>query len=424
MKQADIRTYMAQQLPQMRRDLEALCAIPSFSGQPEPCAEALRLTLEIAARMGMETGITPQADAGYAQIGDGSETLGIYAHVDVVGIGDREKWLSDPFTLTERDGYLYARGVGDNKGCVIMSLYAMKYLLDRGLCPKKRIRLVVGTTEETQWSDMEHFGQTFGFPDYGYTPDGEFPIFNVAKGYSDAKLLFADTAGILAVTAGDSPNTIPSDARITLPDGEVRHYTGKSYHSSLPQNGDNAILKLAADNRQFAFARMIDDFFQGDFHGIKLGLDNEGKPFNGVDVGRTAISPTVLRLTDEGILLNVNIRHTYGTKRSDLEAAFAAHASEYGYRCTFSEFTPATCVDPEQPFLQTMDQVFRDWGNESGFRVARGASYAQVVPNCVAWGASFPDEPHMAHQENECYSIACLQEAAAIYADYLQRFTC
>jgi len=39
-------------------------------------------------------------------------------HVDVVPPGPREQWTSDPFVVTERDGYIYGRGVADMKGSV------------------------------------------------------------------------------------------------------------------------------------------------------------------------------------------------------------------------------------------------------------------------------------------------------------------
>src|SRR6476469_10734302 len=38
----------------------------------------------------------------------------LMAHIDVVD-AKREDWSTDPFTLTEKDGYFYGRGTGDDK---------------------------------------------------------------------------------------------------------------------------------------------------------------------------------------------------------------------------------------------------------------------------------------------------------------------
>ncbi|KAK6457652.1 Metalloexopeptidase [Scheffersomyces xylosifermentans] len=50
-----------------------------------------------------------------------------YAHYDVVDATNHEAadWDTDPFVLTARDGNLYARGVSDNKGPTLASIYAV-----------------------------------------------------------------------------------------------------------------------------------------------------------------------------------------------------------------------------------------------------------------------------------------------------------
>ena len=54
----------------------------------------------------------------------------LLGHVDVVGV-EREQWDSDPFRMNERDGFLYGRGVIDDKGMVAaeaMTLILLKRL--------------------------------------------------------------------------------------------------------------------------------------------------------------------------------------------------------------------------------------------------------------------------------------------------------
>ncbi|KAF5214376.1 glutamamyl carboxypeptidase [Trypanosoma cruzi] len=63
--------------------------------------------------------------------GDGGVTKGgiiLSGHTDVVPV-DGQKWDSDPFTLTERDGKLYGRGTSDMKGFVAVCMSLAPELL-------------------------------------------------------------------------------------------------------------------------------------------------------------------------------------------------------------------------------------------------------------------------------------------------------
>ncbi|KAJ5550543.1 Peptidase M20 [Penicillium sp. DV-2018c] len=53
------------------------------------------------------------------------KTILFYGHYDVVGAEThRPKWRTDPYKLTSINGFLYGRGVSDNKGPILASLYA------------------------------------------------------------------------------------------------------------------------------------------------------------------------------------------------------------------------------------------------------------------------------------------------------------
>ncbi|KAJ9260172.1 hypothetical protein C8Q69DRAFT_203331 [Paecilomyces variotii] len=52
------------------------------------------------------------------------KTVLFYGHYDVVGADtNRPKWRSDPFQLSSINGFLYGRGVSDNKGPILAALY-------------------------------------------------------------------------------------------------------------------------------------------------------------------------------------------------------------------------------------------------------------------------------------------------------------
>ena len=61
----------------------------------------------------------------------GGRSLLLNGHIDAVDVAPREQWLSDPFTVEERDGSLYGRGVCDMKGgitCLVVALETLSRL--------------------------------------------------------------------------------------------------------------------------------------------------------------------------------------------------------------------------------------------------------------------------------------------------------
>ena len=51
-----------------------------------------------------------------------AQTIIFYNHYDTVPADDDQPWSSNPFELTVRDGYMYGRGVDDDKGHIQANL--------------------------------------------------------------------------------------------------------------------------------------------------------------------------------------------------------------------------------------------------------------------------------------------------------------
>jgi acetylornithine deacetylase/succinyl-diaminopimelate desuccinylase-like protein len=87
----------------------------------------------------------------------GAPTVLLYGHYDVQPPDPLEAWISPPFEPTIRDGRLYARGVGDNKGQHGAQLFALESLLSvHGSLPCNVIVLLEGE-EETGSPNMPDF---------------------------------------------------------------------------------------------------------------------------------------------------------------------------------------------------------------------------------------------------------------------------
>ncbi|CAK7273533.1 hypothetical protein SEPCBS57363_005698 [Sporothrix epigloea] len=71
-----------------------------------------------------------------------------YGHYDVVGADTKKgKWSTDPFTMKGMNGYLYGRGISDNKGPILAALYAVTDLLQAKSLESDVIFLIEGEEE-------------------------------------------------------------------------------------------------------------------------------------------------------------------------------------------------------------------------------------------------------------------------------------
>jgi succinyl-diaminopimelate desuccinylase len=78
-----------------------------------------------------------------------AKRIWILSHMDVVPPGDRALWKTDPYTVLEKEGRLYGRGVEDNQQGLVSSLFAVKALQAEGLVPTFDVGLAIVADEET-----------------------------------------------------------------------------------------------------------------------------------------------------------------------------------------------------------------------------------------------------------------------------------
>lgn len=73
-----------------------------------------------------------------------------YGHYDVIP-ASHSTWDTPPFVMTPQDGYLYARGVTDNKGPMLVAIFAIAELHAKGELESDVIFLLEGEEESGSW---------------------------------------------------------------------------------------------------------------------------------------------------------------------------------------------------------------------------------------------------------------------------------
>lgn len=431
-----IRSFLEENEKNMQDDLKAFIAIPSVSSDHENVVQALRFILKLAETYGFEARSVLEDQVGVIEMGSGDETLGILTHVDVVPPGDMEDWDTDPFTAEIKDGRMYGRGTIDDKGMVIASLYAMRAVKELGLPLTKKVQLIMGTQEEVSWTDMDAYVKAYPLPDYGFTPDGEYPICNIEKGTVDQTMEFdiTDTEEpeglyLKGLDIGIANNVVPGKAKAQLSDGSEITAVGKAVHSCQPERGDNAMFILTDQlkemelepNKLLSLLEAVREDMSDPF-GSKVGLYSENEYYMGEFVHRNAFAPTIFKTKDGKATINVNVRFPYGEDSKRIQDNFENWAKAHGGHTVKVNDLPAVFVSRERPFLKVFAEAYEDvspFKNE--FTLAYGGSYAKAMPNVVSWAPLFPGEEDTCHEPNEYIDLANMLMSAEIFASSIEK---
>ena len=161
-----VSEYLEENKQEMFKTLAKLVEIESVGGQKDlqsskPFGEGPAKALEVAEEILHDFGFISQNHENYMLTFDfGGEQsdkpeLGIIAHLDVVPKGSG--WTYEPFKLTvnEEEGKLYGRGTIDDKGPAVAVVYAIKAMKDLGIKLNKKVRMMLGSSEETGMEDLK-----------------------------------------------------------------------------------------------------------------------------------------------------------------------------------------------------------------------------------------------------------------------------
>jgi acetylornithine deacetylase/succinyl-diaminopimelate desuccinylase-like protein len=163
---AEFDSYVRAREREYIDELKVLIRQPTVSAQGIGIPETARIVLDRTKKRGgiaaeaLTVGGGPPTIVG--ETGRGDRTLLIYNHYDVQPPDPLDEWSTPPFEPTERDGFLFGRGVSDNKGNLLARLQAIEaYRATIGELPL-RIRVLYEGEEESGSAHLSAFVARYG----------------------------------------------------------------------------------------------------------------------------------------------------------------------------------------------------------------------------------------------------------------------
>ena len=422
---------------QMIADMQKLLQIKSVleenpNSKEAPFGEGIRESLDYILNLGESFGFKTQNInnvAGHIEYGEGEEIVGVLCHVDVVpAVG---KWKYPPFSATIENDRIYARGAIDNKGPAIISLYAMKILKDLNVKFNKRIRLIIGTDEESSWRCMDQYFKNCEMPTVGFSPDASFPLIYGEKGLLSIDLLSEEKSEITFIS-GERYNVVPDEAKAIINQNLENDYTkflnqnnlqgeydqaitlyGKSAHAMEPEKGVNAAIKLSqflvkhTTNKLLHFLndKLVDTRFKD------MGLD-----FKDQEMGDLTVNVGIVKIDEHSGRVGLNLRYPINWNKEHFLKEFSNQASGYELKMKIISDKKPHYVDKNDDLVKTLHNAYLEYTNdhESPLKTIGGGTYARALKKGVAFGVVFPNREDVVHQVNEYILIEDAITSAAI----------
>ena len=408
-------------------------------------AKALDHFMDLAKKLGFKAENFDNY-AIHIDMGEGKETLGILAHVDVVPEGDN--WTYPPYSGTIADGKIFGRGTLDDKGPAVISLFAMKAIADSGIKLNKKIRMILGADEESGSACLKYyFGELkMPYPDIAFTPDSSFPVTYAEKGMVRVKIKKKfNTLQDVVIKGGNAFNSVPNEAHGVIPVdmlGEVRNKNkvefireGNVYkvfsagipaHGAHPEKGYNAVSALFEVLKDFEVKNEeLKDLVA--FFDKFVKMETDGKSF-GVkctdgETGELTLNLGKMSLENNELEICLDMRVPVKIELDKIEETIKKNTEDYGYEFELYSKSKPLYVPKDSFLVSTLMNIYKELtGDNDAQPVAiGGGTYAKHAKNAVAFGALLPDQEDRMHQRDEYLEISKIDKLLQIYVEAIYR---
>lgn len=421
----------------VKKTLE-LVAIDSVEGKPckrSPFGEGVADCLDLVCKTAKEMGMTTKNVDGYyctCDIGEG-EMFGILGHIDVVPYDD--DWSANPLGEI-KDGYLYGRGVLDDKGPMMCCLYAVDSLVKEGYKPKYKIRFIFGGNEESGWRCIDHYNEVDKMPEKGFSPDGDFPVINCEKGLVGYDIYMDMPKKLLSIEGGSRGNIVMAKCTAVLDmaldtDCDDNHIEisvngGKTYitaygspaHASTPWKGDNAFWHLMRFLKEKVGGEFKDFYTKlchndGSGAGLKLSDEKSGALTFNVGVVKGENLPST-RLYNRKMHIIVDIRHPVSYTKEQIMLMLRENLGTE--EVSVRNFHNPLYIEKDNELVQKLLSSYNKvMSSDLQPITIGGGTYARALKCGVAFGPIFPDCESTIHQKDERVSLNDFEKMYRIY---------
>jgi len=278
--------------------------------------------------------------------------------------------------------------------------------------------LFFGTNEESGWEDVEYLKSKTVLPEYGFSPDGNFPVSYAEKGMCIVEFSLPKFKNFSLVSGGTVVNAVCGyasavgkiDRKLLFKhgltvnkDGKIES-VGKSAHGSRPELGINAIKKL--------FEYFIDcgEDIKTEYEylfGCKFGFN---KIVN--EQGDVTFSPDIICEDKDCVKIVCDLRFPAPVELNEIIKILDTSGLKY----TYSLKHGTQFVEKDGFLVDTLINAYNSVTGEKAKPIAQsGSTFARVFNKGVAFGPEFPDMPSTIHEPNERASKVELLTAYEIY---------
>lgn len=311
-------------------------------------------------------------------------------------------------------------------------------------------------------TDMRHYASKAALPDYGFSPDAEYPLINIEKGGMQILLgaLARPDEGaeipVYEMEAGERINVVPGaasvivgtarvsaaalDARLAavcaahegfalrcadLGGGRARvEAAGKGAHASTPHLGLNAagmlliaLKELGAGGTCAPSIAALSDLLGMAHDGARLGIAIADELS-----GALTCNLGLLRYDGAVLSAQLDIRYPLSAQEETMCGQIAMAVSGTGLFMRRTGGHVPLHVPAEHEVVQGLLAVYHELTGLPAAPIAiGGGTYSRTMPNTVAFGIHFPGSPDPCHMPDEFIDLDELMLSVRIMAHAIVR---